>query len=716
MFPRIIPSLILLASIAPLPAWQAAPQTPSSQTPTIKTTVDEVLLDVIVRDRKGKPITDLKPEEITIVDSGAKQKIAGFRLVEGTEAISSGSRTALDPLRQLRLVTLVFEGMAPDQRQIARQAAIDLIRGAQAQNVYYSVVTIMGRLHVLQEFTNDKNLLRKAIEKATSGLSIVQMTSESDRIKGQLQQLVASGTAGEKEPASQQTDPQAAQRAAQTLGAEQTARRLAEVMLGMLRFDASISEGSRMTIFGLQSLVRGLYSMPGRKSILYFSWGMWLPTHLDEPFRNLISLANRGNVTFYGVDTRGVMTGGQNTGAFAELSSAASDSAKTVMRTEGAVTIGEITASDRMENSMRANVQMPLRGLSESTGGFLIGESNDLRGPLRQVHEEINSYYEIAYNPGIENYDGSYRKLTVEIARKDVVVHSRSGYFALPPDLRASGLLSYEVPLLRALSSTPIPRDFDFRSSAMRFQPSPQGLQAAVVVEVPLANLQFTEDKASNTFKGRLSMVALVKNDKGEVVQKLTRDLPLQGPLEKLAQIKMGNFIYKEQFDVPPGKYVLETAAIDRESGRIGAKRANLVVQPRKPGVALSNVCLVRGFQPNAKDIEPDDPFVFQGGKITPTLSGAVKAAQGALLSMFFVVYPDPSIPDKPTVEIEYIKDGQVVGKGSLELPAPDARGRIPYVMSSSAASMPPGSYEIRAIARQGSTTADDRTFVTIEQ
>ena len=75
----------------------------------------------------------------------------------------------------------------------------------------------------------------------------------------------------------------------------------------------------------------------------------------------------------------------------------------------------------------------PIRDLAESTGGFLIGDSNDLRVPLRHVNEEISSYYEVSFNPGIQNYDGSFRKIAVNAKRKDLVIHARNGYFALPP-------------------------------------------------------------------------------------------------------------------------------------------------------------------------------------------------------------------------------------------------------------------------------------------
>ncbi|MCC7154272.1 MAG: hypothetical protein IT161_06840, partial [Bryobacterales bacterium] len=82
---------------------------PAQEPPTIKVTTEEVILDVIVRDKKGKPVKDLTPEEVEVTDNGVKQKVTGFRLVEGREAIEKGARVPLDAMKQIRLVTLVFE-------------------------------------------------------------------------------------------------------------------------------------------------------------------------------------------------------------------------------------------------------------------------------------------------------------------------------------------------------------------------------------------------------------------------------------------------------------------------------------------------------------------------------------------------------------------------------------------------------------------------------
>ena len=146
----------------------------------------------------------------------------------------------------------------------------------------------------------------------------------------------------------------------------------------------------------------------------------------------------------------------------------------------------EILASDKAESAGRNNVQLPLRNLAEATGGFLIGDSNDLTVPLRHVNEEISSFYEVSYNPGITNYDGSFRKLKVEVDRKDIVVHARNGYFALVADVRAAGLQAFEIPLLKALSDATYSKDVEFRAAAIQLQPKPAGTDVSLLVEVPL--------------------------------------------------------------------------------------------------------------------------------------------------------------------------------------------------------------------------------------
>jgi VWFA-related protein len=713
-------TLAAIAMIAtlPVPAQQPAVPAGASQNPVVKTTVDEVVLDFIARDKKGKPVTDLKQDDLTVSDNGAKQQPTSFRLVQGAEAITQGGATTkLDPLRQLRLVTLAFEALGdPTQRKTAREGALDLVKGEQGANVFYSVVVIDTRLLVLQQFTADKDALVKAIETATSGYSSTRLLPESDKIKSDLKRYLAGQTVnGADQPNTTLTA--ATQTATQALptgsaaGSAAIEARLATVMLDMLRMDATMaSQETRLSLTALESLVRGLQSMPGRKSVLYFTAGMYLTPELDAIFRNLTSMANRANVTFYAVDTRGVMTFAQNAGATDQLGRANAASSTSTLQ-EGNATQAEMRSSDDAETSSRANKQLPIRNLAEATGGFLLGESNDLRTPLRHVNEEIASYYELTYDPHIDNYDGSFHKLKLDSDRKNLVLQARNGYFALPPEARAAGLEAFELPLLKAISEARVLHDVEFRAGAVLQQPRSDGRDLSVLVEVPLHGLQAKPDAAG--FNVHFSVAALAKDAKGEVAgSKLTRDRSVHVTAD---QLKMGNFVDKMAIELPPGKYTLETAVMDRESGNMGTGHSEFSVAPTAKGVGISSLTSVRSYTPNVKGLDPNEPFQFQGGSITPTLNNSVPRAENSNLRLFFVVYRDPAISAKPTVEIEFLLNGVSLTKVPMQLPDADAQGRIPYVLTIPAASIPPGVYQVRASARQGDTESVTQTDVKIE-
>src|SRR5205085_9953170 len=235
-----------------------------------------------------------------------------------------------------------------------------------------------------------------------------------------------------------------------------------------------MTQGGRTSIYGLLDAVKQQFRLPGRKTVLYFSeGGFTIPQGMEEPFNTVISIANRANVSFYALDTRGLTITSANSGSIDMLKTAGQSSA-TQMTNDGsrAVRPDEAKLFDTGIQSTRGNAQSTLANLAQSTGGTLIANTNDLRDPLHKLAEDILTYYEITYNPGISRYDGSFRKIALKVGSSDLRVQTRSGYIALPPKLAATGntLHSYEVPLLTALDSGQLPRAFSYHAEAMHFR------------------------------------------------------------------------------------------------------------------------------------------------------------------------------------------------------------------------------------------------------
>ena len=720
------PAIMLIAASLAVFAQQP-PGTPPGGAAKFQAGADLVVLDLVVRDKKGHPVRDLQPGDIEIYDNGERVDFRGLHLVEDSGAtaivgsqtsITTGSRPALDPLRQLRLVTLVFERLGVDGRVMARQAAMDVMKQPERSNVYFAVFVIDQRLKLLQQYTNDRQALKRAIEHATTG-AYSDFAGESDQLQAQLQNQVGG-------PSGQSLSEQVAGMSDNALGAANQAQggglanaAMAQMQLDMLQFSQQLSreQMGRSSIYSLLALVRGQSSLPGRKSVLYFTEGLFVPTSMAELFQSVISAANRSNVTFYAADIRGLQTSRE--GGSSELRSAANSSAKSAYhdpRKPAPVTRDQATAQDRAAESIRMNGQNAMEELAVDTGGFFIANTNDFRIPVRRATEEMLSYYEVNYSPAKVEYDGSFRKIEVRALRAGLVVQSRSGYFALPPPTEsvkgAVVLQPFEVPLLKALASGSPPHELEFRTRAVAIRSEPRGeVQGALVVEVPLSRLAFQTDAANGSSRGRIGVLALVRDKKGDVVKKIARDLPFEA---QPAAVRSGSFVFTDEFSVAPGRYTVEVVILDRTSQKAGSRKS-VFLAAAGGGLAVSALIRVRDYAPHAQDLEPDDPFQFEGGRITPTLDETLYESQGKQLGLFCMVTPEPGSSEKAALTLEYLQDGKLVGRGEFSLPAPDSQGRIPWALFTPVTGLKPGSYEVRVIVRQGQHAVTEHTLLNVE-
>lgn len=690
----------------------------AQQQDVIRVSTNEVLVDAVVRDKKGRFLHKLEAGDFVLMEDGKPRKIIGFREVTGagapaalTASDAGGSASAPKTAssgRTVRVVSLVFDRLGPDGRKLARQGALELLNGAIEPNVYYGVFYIDHRLKLIQEFSNDRVKLRAAVERATGGTGS-DYANDNASIKQAVTETSGSDGAAAGAALSQGKSVD---------GGGMANEQMNRMVQSMLDFSDMLSreqEGGS-SIYALMATIQGQAKLPGRKAVVYFSEGIQLPNTLWTQFATLISTANKANVSVYAVDARGLRTASDMGSANAMLGSAVGASYTRWVHSVDTtpVTRSEAMVFDQGMDAIRGNVQAALGELAEGTGGALIANTNDLRTGLRKVNEEISSFYEISYQPENVAYDGRFHEISLKVNKPGAQVMSRSGYFSLP-SIEGQIVYPYEVPLLNAFAKPPLPKAFDYGAAVVRFQPRAEGTQAALVFDVPMKDITFRKDESGKQYRTHVSVLALVKDGQGRVVAKLSRDVPVNEPTEKLEGFRNGRLIVTRVLRLQPGRYTVESAVTDREGEKISAKRAALAIPAVGAGVGLSGLTLIRRFDKAADDPEPDDPYVNGKTKIVPTLGARVPAGKGAMLSLYFLVYPQPGAGDRPKMTLEFLLDGVVVGQGSPELPQPDARGIIPYIANSSIETLKPGQYEVRVTVTQGGTSAQESTFITIE-
>jgi VWFA-related protein len=711
---------LLAASIRPsAQAPAAGAQQPAKPGYTFGAQSSLVLLDIVVRDKKGRPVRDLDPKDVQVFEDGARRDLTAFRLVEGrasAELVGASEAAGLqpDPSRQVSLVTFVFDKLM-DGRQLAAQAALDFLANHTADNVFMSVWTIDQRLELRQDFTRDAYALKQAIYKAVNTTSVKAASLAGESAQQQQFATDAGNTATNLQSAAVQTGPGGpGGPGASTIGAANADAQMAEVTAGILRFTASIQreQQGQSSLYPLLGLVKAQGSLAGRKTLIYFSEGLVVPKNLEQVFQTAISEANRNNVTVYPVDARG-LTSSKDSDAKRDQMLDAARTAQNQMakRGAGAVSVDEVMIAENAEESLRANVQDTLGELAQSTGGFLIANTNDFKPSMARVATDIGSYYEAAYVPVNQEFDGKFRKITVKVARPGVTVQSRSGYFALPPG-EGSPMLPFEMPLLTALTVSPPPHTFDFHAATLQFGTSGEGRDQLVVFEVPLDRLSFEEDHKAKTYKLQFSLLALVSDDQGHVVERFSDDYPFEGPLDKLAGLKKGNLIFKRPFSLKPGNYKVDFVAQDRGSGKTSVESQSMTVLPAG-ACALSSISVIRRIE-EAGELAADDPFRVGQNRVVPNLDLPISKASNKALSVYLVIYVPPGTTAAPKMALEFMQGDTLIARGTPELASPDKDGRIQFVGTIPIENVKPGQYSVRAVALQGKDVAESETPVTL--
>jgi hypothetical protein len=93
---------------------------------------------------------------------------------------------------------------------------------------------------------------------------------------------------------------------------------------------------------------------------------------------------------------------------------------------------------------------------------------------------------------------------------------------------------------------------------------------------------------------------------------------------------------------------------------------------------------------------DADDPLVFKDRELVPMFDGSLKSSAKPML--YFVVYPDKSIPEAPRVRVQFLVNGEELEQKQSDLPAPDSSGAIPVLVN---AATKPGNCEIKITAVQ---------------
>jgi VWFA-related protein len=692
----------------------------------------EVKLDVVVKDKRGRPVKDLRETDFQVYEDGKLQRIESFRFVTregggaGPSAAGEKAAPAPAPAAPARttpgITALVFDRLSPEARGLARRAGMAYAQEGMAGGDFTGVFGIDQSLRTVQSFTDSPELVRAGIERAT-GAATSSSTVAADSAKGRTQAdrsvALNNQIAGAQSGAAVTGPGGGTPVDGAVIGNASAELKFIEMETSMREQYQELERDQQgfATINSLLAVINPMKRLPGRKTLIFFSEGLSLPPAVAAKFPAVVSAANRANVTVYTIDAAGLRVESGTAEAARELNSMVAARMAQQGRGNDAGTSGPYTkALEKNEALLRFDPRSGLGQLASETGGFLIHDTNDLSSGLRRINDDMRGYYMLTYVPANTDYDGLFRQISVKLGRPNYDVQARKGYYAV----EAAGdfaVLDYEAPALAAARHARAGQNpLSLRAGALSFPATGRPGLALVLAEAPLSAFTFAPGEDKKTYNADFSVLALVKDRAGRVVQKLSQHYPLSGPAERLEAARKGELLFYRETQLAPGAYTVELIAYDASSGRSAVSTSRLEIpgadetRPRLSSVSV----LKRGERLSAEEQKQNRPFQFGELLVYPNLGEPLTRGAGGQLAFFFTAWPAKGSAAPLRLTVEILRDRRSLGQTSGQLPAADAQGQIKYASSFPLDKFQPGAYELKVTVGDGLESVSRSTEFTV--
>jgi len=619
----------------------------------VRITTNLVQIDAVVTDKSGKPVTDLRSDEIRILEDGRAQTVTNFSyIVADSSSSTSPARrvatadksappvppVALRPEQVRRTMALVVDdlGLSFESVYFVRRALKKFVDEQMQPGDLVAIIRTSGGIGALQQFTSDKRQLYAAIDRVkwfSGGRSGISAFAPIEDTSGQTEEMQA-----------------------------------ANEELNQFREDV-FAVG---TLGAVSYVIRGLRELPGRKSILLISDGFRIYNR-DDPTRNyralealrrLIDQASRASVVIYTMNATGLQT----------LMLTAADST-------GQMTASQIEQQLSNRRTIAFDSQEGLSYLAQQTGGLAIHNSNDLNGGIKRVIEDQKGYYLIGYRPDESTFDKKtgrriFHKLSLKVLRPGKFnVRTRNGFFGISDEEARASQPTAREQILAALFSPFGSAGVHVRLTSLFANDAKLGSIARSMLHVSGADLTFT-DEADGWHKADFDVVAVTFGDNGNIVDQISRTHILRVRGEGYQRVLKEGFVYFVTVPLKkPGAYQLRAALRDHGSERVGSASQFIEVPDvKKNRLALSSIVLA-GSDPKASRKPASHDAAAPGTHsedeevADPTNSAAVRRFHsGSIISYGAVIYN--ARLDKATgqpqllIQARIFRDGQPVFTG----------------------------------------------------
>jgi VWFA-related protein len=651
-----------------------------------------------LRDKKGRPVQDLKSSDLSITDSG--------RTVLGGEL-----KVSNDTAGRAHVITFLFGRLDDAGNKNAAHAARNILKELGDNSAVVGVWAIDKRLHVLQSFTSDRALVDTAVSNATVNRDTA---------------LASASAAQEKLLTAAVNTPEASDN-----------RSSSQKKWDLSSFEA-LNDSIQITqerhapgvIVSLMAAAQSQRSLPGRKAVIYFT--QEVPTDLDSA--DMLKATSRklrdASASVYVIDMNALdegaaegmqaalVMGGMAASNHLNPAPALTGPASGIQSLVTPAETKQITDTiNELEIEGTTSNKNMLALLADSTGGGYTDIGSSMKKISHQIETDLSNYYTITY-PEPDRLDGNFHAVTVKLMRPGLKVATHPGYFAIPAEtntattLREPGVAgpsNESFGELARLADDATSADLAFRSAVLRFGESASGIHSVVAVEVPIEQLEVRKDPNTDLFSLHATVAAEIRNASGTPVARFQEEFRRHGAIAFADAARSQSLSMERAASLPPGDYTLDAVVRDWNAQKIGKTTQTIHLEKTGDEAVLSDVVLV-GATENA---DGAGVLKYGGERVVPNLSGAVSDKNG-IVRLYFQLYPqDVAKAAKGTedLRLEVSKNGKLLATLPIKseaLQANEVSARVATVKLSSA-----GSYDLAVVLHRGGQITERHLQVT---
>jgi VWFA-related protein len=572
----VIPEVTMSAASG-LPDEPADAPGPQDGNITLKLTSRLVDVGVVVVDKKGHPVRDLKQSDFEVYDNGRKQEIRFFSETTsdalaapaapaaGSAPEESFSNRSPDPAG-LNSSPAAQEGTTTilliDESHIswadmnnARQQMLKFLNSAApGERIGLYTMTSLG-FKVLTEITTDHAALIAHLQKwMPTAQSVSQAQDEETRNRQQFNEVhnvadlnSVNGNENDVADGAQPVDPQLL-----TMG----------------------DNPARASLLILGGVARHLSAVPGHKTLVWVSSDNVFADFrdqavgIDKSSKYVDSFAlhaqeamNDAHVAVYPFDVS-QLEGGAITADMqhrnVELTPAAMDAASLA---PGGNSVGRNMTAGRVTAEMNEDlhpIQGPIRQVAEATGGRTIRRAGDMAGELAGVVAEGHTSYRISFSPDTIA-DNQYHNITVKLSgKRGLTARYRSGY-----------LYAKEPVTLKERFQQAVWRPMDANEVAVTAGVDKMAAGANVKINVATGDLGMLEQ--AGRWMDRLDIFFIQRDDAGIHAQVEGQTLGLRLKPATYQNLLPAGVPFEHQVRLKPGTASLRVLVVDENSGRMGS-------------------------------------------------------------------------------------------------------------------------------------------------